>query len=83
MIKISTIFALGIFVSVIQFLGLPLDWKNNLYLISGVCIVALSILIRKELNIVLKRLHDDIIQTDTFAESDIKQSEIVGENKLF
>ena len=83
MIKISTIFALGIFTALIQYLGIPADWKNGLYILSGVTIVVLSALIRKELNVVLKRLHDDVIQTDTFAENAPKQAEPVGENKLF
>jgi len=83
MVKISTIFALGIFVALIQYLGIPLDWKNFFYIISGLLVATLSVLIRKELNVVLKRLHSDGVQTDTFAESAPKQSELVGENKLF
>jgi hypothetical protein len=83
MVKISTIFALGIFVVLIQYLGIPADWKNNLYILSGIFIVALSVMIRKELNVVLKHLHDDVIQTDTFTENTQKQGELLGENKLF
>jgi hypothetical protein len=83
MIKISSIFALGIFVALIQFFGLPFAWKNFLYLLSGALIVVLSILIRKELNAVLRRLHSDTIQTDTFAESTPMQDASIVENKLF
>lgn len=83
MVKISTIFALGIFVALIQYLGLPLDWKNFFYIVSGLLITVLSIMIRKELNAVLKHLHSDPVQTDTFAESAPKQNELIGENKLF
>ena len=83
MVKISTIFALGIFIALIPFLGLPFDWKTFLYVVSGLSITALSILIRKELNVVLKHLHSDVVKTDTFAESTPSQTEIIGESKLF
>ncbi len=83
MIKISTIFGLGILIALIQFLGLPLGWKNFLYIVSGLLITTLSILIRKELNVVLKHLHSEVLTTNTFSESTPKQNELVGETKLF
>lgn len=83
MIKISTIFVLGIFIALVQFLGFPLAWKNFLYIVSGLLITTLSILIRKELNEVLKHLHSDVLTTNTFAESTPKPADFVGENKIF
>jgi hypothetical protein len=79
MIKISTIFALGIFVALIPFLGLPNDstlpLKNILYVVSGLAITILSVLIRKELEAVIKHLHSDVVKADTFTESNPNQSE--------
>ncbi|MFH0755552.1 MAG: hypothetical protein V1910_02705 [bacterium] len=61
MIKISTIFILGIFTTLIPFLGFPNDnafpVKNILCIISGLSITILSILIRKELEEVTKHLY--------------------------
>lgn len=81
MIKISSIFGLGIVIALIPLSGFPLYWKNFLYMLSGILIATFSLLIRKELNEVLKRLHTDVV-TNTFAESAPKE-EIAGENKLF
>ncbi len=81
MIKISTIFALGIFIAVVPFTGLPNDsafpLKNILYIVCGLSVTVLSVLIRKELEEVVKHLHTDIVKTDTFTESSPKQTEEV------
>ncbi|MBU6370906.1 MAG: hypothetical protein KGH93_03470 [Patescibacteria group bacterium] len=69
MIKISTIFGLGILVFFTQFFGLPMDWKNCIYLVSGLLIAVLATLIRRELLDVLKRLHTEPESTETFSES--------------
>jgi hypothetical protein len=73
MVKISTIFALGILVILVPFSGFPIGWKNFLYVLSGAIIVLFSILIRRELHEVLRQLHGDGITTDTFSESAPKQ----------
>ena len=69
MIKISTIFGLGIFIALIQFLGLPIEWKNFFYIVSGLIIALFSVLIRRELHEVLRHLHGDGIKTESFSES--------------
>lgn len=82
MVKISTIFVLGIFIALIPFSGFPNDSsfpvKNILYILSGLAVTVLSILIRKELEEVVRNLHSDVIKTDTFSESNPKPQE---ENK--
>jgi hypothetical protein len=79
MVKISTIFALGIFIAVIPFTGFPNDGsfpvKTILYIICGLSVTVLSVMIRKELEEVLKHLHSDVVKTDTFSESNPNQTE--------
>jgi hypothetical protein len=73
MIKISTIFALGIFIALIPFSGFPNDSafpvKNILYIVSGLLVTTLSILIRKDLEEVVKHLYTSGVKNDTFSES--------------
>ena len=73
MIKISTIFALGVFIAFIPFSGFPNDAafpvKNILYIVSGLSVTVLSFLIRQELEEVVKNLHNEGIKTDIFSES--------------
>ncbi len=79
MVKISTIFALGIFIAIIPFTGFPNDSafpvKNVLYIICGLAVTILSVLIRKELEEVVKHLYSDEVKTDTFSDSSPKQPE--------
>ena len=80
MVKISTIFGLGIFIAIIPFTGFPNDssfpMKNILYIICGLTITILSVLIRKELEAVVRHLYTtDVVKTDTFSESVPKQGE--------
>lgn len=81
MIKISTIFALGIFIALIPFTGFPNDSafpvKNILYIVCGLAVTVLSYMIRKELEEVVRHLHTEV-SNDTFAESGPKDQE---ENK--
>jgi hypothetical protein len=87
MVKISTIFGLGIFIAIIPFTGFPNDsgfpMKNFLYVVCGLTITALSVLIRRELEEVVKHLytHNDVIKTDTFSESNPKPEEKTEETK--
>lgn len=73
MIKISTIFALGIFIAFIPFSGFPNDSvfpvKNILYIVCGLSVTILSIIIRKELEEVVRQLHTEVLKTDSFTES--------------
>jgi hypothetical protein len=78
MVKISTVIALGFFVALIPFTGLPNDnefpLKNILFVLCGLIIAFLSWLIRMELEKVVKHLHSDI-KTDTYSESIPKAEE--------
>lgn len=75
MIKISTIFGLGILIAITPFSGLPIGGKNFIYIVSGLLIVALSMLIRKELHEVLRHMHIGNVSTETFSESKPAQTE--------
>lgn len=75
MIKISTIFGLGILIIITPFSGLPIGGKNFIYIVSGILIVALSFLIRRELHEVLRHIHTENVNTETFSESKPKQTE--------
>ena len=81
MIKISTIFALGIFIAIIPFTGFPFSVKNILYIISGLLVTVLSLLIRKELEEVIKHSYTDVVKTETFSESNPKAPEVFEEVK--
>ncbi len=66
MVKISTIFILGLIVAVVQYSGFSKEFKDFLYLVFGLSITVLSYLIRKELHEVLKHLHDvTLIKAET------------------
>lgn len=70
MVKISSIFVLGILVAITPFSGFSLFWKEFIYISCGLFIVGLSILIRKELHEVLRSLHSDNgVKNNTFSES--------------
>jgi len=69
MVKISTIFSLGVIVAFTPYLGLPFAWKNFIYIFSGIVITILSVLIRRELHEVLRHLHGDEMTTESFSES--------------
>ena len=75
MIKISTITGLGVLVAVTGagFLGFPIEWKNFIYVASGILIVIFSSLIRKELLEVIRHLHTEIVKTETFSENSPKE----------
>jgi len=75
MVKISTIFGLGILVVFTQFLGFPASWKDFIYIVSGLFIAVLSVLIRRELLDVLRRMHAEPVSAETFAESKPAETE--------
>jgi hypothetical protein len=77
MIKISSIFVLGLLVALTPYSGFPIEWKNFFYIVFGLAIVIFSILIRRELHEVLRQLHNDSeIKNDTFSQNspEIKNS---------
>lgn len=78
MVKISTIFGLGVLIAVMQFLGFSSGIKNYFYFLAGLTVVVLSVLIRNELHEVLRHLHGIEIKTDTFSQSAPQEKE---ENK--
>ena len=59
MIKISSIFVLGLLVALIPYSGFSMEWKNFFYIIFGLSIAVFSILIRRELHEVIRQLHND------------------------
>ena len=79
MVKISTVIALGVFIAIIPFTGFPNDSalpiKNILYIFCGLLIAVLSVMIRKELEEVVKHLHTHAEKIDTFTDSNPNQSE--------
>jgi len=77
MIKISTIFALGIFIALIPFSGFPNDSafpvKNILYMVCGLLVTILAFFIRKDLEEVIKHFYGDEVKNDTFSEGGPKR----------
>lgn len=69
MVKISSIFVLGVVVALIPFSGFPIFWKELIYIVCGLAVATLSLLIRRELHEVLRSLHRDDVKTDTFSEN--------------
>ncbi|MEI6191400.1 MAG: hypothetical protein WCP24_03500 [bacterium] len=70
MIKISSIFVLGLLVALIPSTGFSMEWKNFFYIVFGLSIVVFSILIRRELHEVIRQLHNDReIKNDTFSQN--------------
>jgi hypothetical protein len=71
--KISSITAIGILILLVAspFIAISRDWKTYIFMASGLAIIALSILIRKELHKVLKVIHGETPETikDTYVES--------------
>jgi VIT1/CCC1 family predicted Fe2+/Mn2+ transporter len=69
MIKISSIFILGIVIALIPFSGFPKSTKDLIYIIAGLAVAALSYLIRRELHEVLRSLHNSDLKNDTFTQN--------------
>lgn len=72
MIKISSITGLGILVLVVAspFLAISRDWKSYIFMFSGLAIIILSLMIRKELHKVIQivhRVHE--AKADTYVEN--------------
>jgi uncharacterized membrane protein len=82
MVKISSIFVLGLLTALIPFSGFPAEWKETFYILFGLAVAGLSILIRRELHEVLKRLHDSQeIKTSTFSQNSSQVKNNITEEK--
>lgn len=72
MIKISSITALGILVLVIAspYIAISKTWKEYILLLSGLAIIILSLLLRKELHKVIRIVNNtNEIKTDNHVEN--------------
>ncbi len=72
MIKISSISALGFLVLLFAspFIAIPRTWKDYILMLSGLGIIVLSILLRKELHKVIRIVHGvEDIKPDTYVEN--------------
>ena len=78
MIKISSIFVLGLIIAVIPHSGFSQDTKEWIYIACGLAVAGLSLLIRRELHEVLRSLHGDV-KNDTFSQNSPDQKS--NENK--
>ena len=71
--KISSITALGVLVLIIptSFVAISRTWKDYILMLSGLAIIILSYLIRKELHKVIRIVHgiDDEVKADTYVEN--------------
>ena len=73
MVKISSITALGVFIILLAspFIAIPRIWKDYLFIACGLSVVVLSLIIRRELNKVVRALHGaHERKSDTYVESD-------------
>jgi FtsH-binding integral membrane protein len=72
MIKISSITGLGFLILLVAspFFSISTEWKNIILMISGLAVIILSYLIRKELHKVIRIVHNvEEIKSDTYVES--------------
>ena len=72
MIKISSITALGALVLLVAspYVSISRDWKNYILMVSGLAIIILSLLLRKELHKVIKIVHRAVEnKADTYVEN--------------
>lgn len=70
MIKISSISALGFIILLVVASSIPRDWKDYILISSGLAIIVISILLRKELHKVIRIVHGvEEVKTDTYVEN--------------
>ena len=72
MIKISSITAIGALVLLVAspFVSISRDWKDYILMVSGLAIVILSLMLRKELHKVIRIVHGvHEIKSDTYVEN--------------
>jgi len=72
MIKISSITAIGVLVLLVAspFVSISRDWKDYILMLSGLAIIILSMMLRKELHKVIRIVHGvHEIKADTYVEN--------------
>ena len=72
MIKISSITGLGVLILLVAspYISISRDWKNYILMASGLAIIILSLILRKELHKVIRIVHGvDEIKSDTYVEN--------------
>lgn len=74
MVKITSVTIVGFLLMLAPFYGLPKDWIIIGAAIGGLAVLVLSIMIRKELHVVLKELHTPGSEkADVFVDSEMKK----------
>lgn len=72
MIKISSITALGVIILIVASppFAVPSNWKDYILMLSGVAVVVLALLIRRELHKVIRLIHGaEEVKPDTYVEN--------------
>ena len=72
MVKISSITAIGVLVLLVAspFVSISRDWKDYILMASGLAIIVLSLMLRKELHKVIRIVHGvQEIKSDTYVEN--------------
>ena len=72
MVKISSITAIGVLVLLVDspFVSISRDWKDYILMASGLAIIVLSLMLRKELHKVIRIVHGvQEIKSDTYVEN--------------
>lgn len=69
MSKTRWVFILGIWVMILPFLGFPRVWKNTLFVITGLGLIYLAYLLRREKRRVSSQVEPKIEKPDTFTDN--------------
>ena len=72
MVKISSITDIGVLVLLVAspFVSISRDWKDYILMASGLAIIVLSLMLRKELHKVIRIVHGvQEIKSDTYVEN--------------
>lgn len=70
--KISSISGLGFLIILVAspYIAISRNWKDYILMVSGLAVIILSFLIRKELHKVIRVVHGiDEVKTDTYVEN--------------
>ena len=69
MSKQRWIFILGIWVALLPFFGFPHSWKNTLFVITGLGLIYLSYLLRRERKGIAPQAEPETEKPDTFTDN--------------
>jgi hypothetical protein len=87
MTKDLTLIALGIFIALLSFLGLPSSWDTILLVLCGLAVSLLTFLLRRDFFMYVERLRrrQRDRNADTYVENDIheKAPESEGRRKVY